>query len=143
MSFCVVHSNETGTNDEAAYWSAPREHSSPRVMPDVHVAPDVAVPSVAVPDAVAPDVAMSESSHIATLAEGESRVALSEDCTKEEQDILELLKQEEVEMRSMYLLVYTALKYGPDLRLSRNRVNEESTAIAAKTGDNVEIEKSE
>lgn len=140
--------NETRTSDEAAYWSAPREHSSPRVMPDVHIAlPDVALPNAAEPDAVVsdamvPNVAMPDV-HIMQPAE-EARVASPEDYTKEKlDDILKIVVQQEAGMQRMYMLVLTALCHD-DLRKNENCGNTELIpGVTRTTGGNVNSENHE
>ncbi|XP_011152621.1 iroquois-class homeodomain protein IRX-3 isoform X2 [Harpegnathos saltator] len=89
------------------------------------------VPTTPIPEEPTP---MSEEP-IAIFEAEETRVALPEDTTTEEQDILRLTNQHargNREMRGIYLLVYTALKYGSNLNV-RNRCENELSSTTTST----------
>ncbi|XP_032667860.1 pre-B-cell leukemia transcription factor 3-like isoform X2 [Odontomachus brunneus] len=83
--------DKTETGDEAAYWSAPRQHSSPRVMPNV-----ITVPEVTMPEA---NIAMpTEESRVARLRDDEIN------------ELNGLLKTYDRNMHGIYLLAFAASK---------------------------------
>ncbi|XP_014477674.1 PREDICTED: iroquois-class homeodomain protein IRX-6-like isoform X2 [Dinoponera quadriceps] len=143
--------NEIGPSGETpGYWSAPREHSSPRVMPDVRMeVPGVVVPEVAAEVATTeaaaqngvPDVEMAPEAHPAPSAE-ESRLAvLGDSAIEEEVDILQLTHQRDQGMWGMLLLAVVAQNYGANPSLSRHRERQGlTTANRDENGGKVEGE---